>query len=51
MRQAHPSIVLERIGKAVHACCGVATDEQMPERWVNLIRQLSEKEKNAARSS
>jgi hypothetical protein len=42
MRQAH---LLERISKALHAQYDRIADEPLPERWVELINHLNEKER------
>jgi hypothetical protein len=44
MRRSHSSL-LERIGEGLHARYGVAADEPLAERWVDLINYLREKER------
>lgn len=46
MSEAH-STVLERIGRALHAHMDDAVREPVPERWVDLIHYLNEKEQAA----
>jgi anti-sigma factor NepR-like protein len=44
MRQVHTTI-LERISKALSARYDEIANEPLPQRWVDLIRHLDEKEK------
>ena len=37
--------ILERIGKSLHDRNDALTREQLPERWVDMIRYLDEKER------
>ena len=37
--------ILERLGKALHDRSDALTREQLPERWVDMIRYLDEKER------
>ena len=47
MRQGHGSI-FERLGKALHAQYDQVANQPLPERWVDLIRYLDEKERRQA---
>ena len=39
--------ILERLGKALHDRNDALTREHLPERWVDLIRHLDEKERQS----
>jgi hypothetical protein len=44
MRHAHSSI-FERVSKALHAQYDDIVEQPLPERWVDLINYLNEKER------
>jgi hypothetical protein len=47
MRQAEPSPIIARIGRALHQQLEQDVHEPLPERWVELIHFLNEKERAA----
>ena len=47
MQQGH-NFILARLGKALHAQYDQVANQPLPERWVDLIRYLDEKERRQA---
>lgn len=47
MRQAKPSPIIAAIGRALHERLEHDAHEPLPERWVDLIHYLNEKEREA----
>ena len=50
MRQGYGSI-FERLNKGLHAHYDAVAKEALPERWIDLIRYLDEKEQREAESA
>jgi hypothetical protein len=50
VRQVHGSI-FDRLGKALHAQYDQVASQPLPERWIDLIRYLDEKERRQASSA
>jgi hypothetical protein len=47
MRQAQSSPIITGVGKALHQQLELDAQEPLPERWVDLIHHLNEKERAA----